>query len=224
MHESRSALREPPAGGFAGTFHALAREMGHDMLSMLRATRPVPDPDELDDPAVVRAAAGEQAAARALVETYGQRVFALVSRMLAGRDRAVIEDVAQDTFCDVFRKLRGWRPGGPARLSTWILTIAARRAIDELRRKRPEPIAMPEAVGTGRADDATRRRDVVAAIERGLAELSPELRAAFLLREYHELEYAEIASALAIDLGTVKSRLSRARAALRVALAEVRDE
>jgi RNA polymerase sigma-70 factor (ECF subfamily) len=198
--------------------------MGDDMLSVLRATRPVPDPDELDELAIARAVAGERAASRALVERYQLRVFALVSRMLAGRDRAVVEDVAQDTFLDVFRKLRGFAPGGAARLSTWILTIAARRAIDELRRRRPDPVAEPEAAGSARADDSARRREVAQAIEAALADLSPELRAAFLLREYHDLEYAEIASALAIDLGTVKSRLSRARAALRESLAEVHDE
>ena len=57
-----------------------------------------------------------------------------------------------------------------------------------------------------------------------MRELSPELRAAFLLREYHGLEYSEIARSLGIDLGTVKSRLARARAALRERLAEVRRE
>jgi RNA polymerase sigma-70 factor (ECF subfamily) len=191
---------------------------------MLRATRPAHDPDELDELAIVRAAAGERASSRALVECYQQRVIALVWRMLAGRDLAVVEDVAQDTFLDVFRKLRDFQPGGIARLSTWILTIAARRAIDELRRKRPEPVATPDAVDPARADDGARRREVAAAIEVALAELSPELRAAFLLREYHGLEYAEIASALAIELGTVKSRLSRARAALRESLMEVHDD
>ena len=56
-----------------------------------------------------------------------------------------------------------------------------------------------------------------------VADLSPEYRAAFLLREFHDLGYADIAGVLAIDVGTVKSRLARARTALRAALAEVRD-
>jgi len=201
--------------------------MGEDMLSVLRATRPVPEPDEPDELAelvITRAAAGDKAASRALVERYQVRVFALVSRMLAGRGRAAIEDVAQDAFLDVFRRLREFRSEGPARLSTWILTIAARRAIDELRRRRPEPRAEVEVAGAAHADTGARRREVAGAIEAALAELSPELRAAFVLREFHELEYAEIAEALAIDLGTVKSRLSRARAALRERLAEVHDD
>jgi RNA polymerase sigma-70 factor, ECF subfamily len=182
--------------------------------------------NELDERTLARAVRGDDDATRELVELYQERVFALTSRMLTGRGRATVEDVAQDTFLAVFRQLPGFDVRGPARLSTWILTIAARRAIDELRRRRPALV--PEldrtALGEARADDRARRRELVAAIEAALQELSPELRAAFLLREYHGLDYAEIARALAIDLGTVKSRLSRARAALRERLAEVHRE
>ncbi|HEX3759696.1 MAG TPA: sigma-70 family RNA polymerase sigma factor [Kofleriaceae bacterium] len=185
--------------------------------------RPPADDGEIDDRTLRLTVAGDRDAARTLVETYQQRVFALASRMLAGRGRATIEDAAQDTFLQVFRRLGTFRAAGPAKLSTWILTIAARRSIDELRRQRPALVADLEPVGDARGDDRAIRRELVVAIERALHELSPELRAAFLLREYHGLDYAEIASALAIDLGTVKSRLFRARAALRERLAEVHD-
>lgn len=178
---------------------------------------------ELDEPTLRLAIAGDRGASRALVEKYQVRVFALASRMLAGRGRATIEDVAQDAFLQVFRRLAAFAPGGPARLSTWILTITARRSIDELRKQRPALLADVERPSDARGDDRAIRKELVAAIEAALRELSPELRAAFLLREYHGLDYAEIASALSIDLGTVKSRLSRARAALRERLAEVHD-
>jgi RNA polymerase sigma-70 factor, ECF subfamily len=194
------------------------------MLGAVRTPRPARDGGELDEPTRQLAAAGDRDASRALVETYQRRVFALVSRMLAGRGRATIEDVAQDTFLVVFRRLGSFASNGAAKLSTWILTIAARRAIDELRKQRPALMAEIERTSDARGDDRAIRKELVAAIEAALRELSPELRAAFLLREYHGLEYAEIASALAIDLGTVKSRLSRARAALRARLAEVHDE
>ena len=178
---------------------------------------------ELDDVTVRRAARGDADAARALVERYQERVFALTSRMLSGRGRATVEDIAQDTFLAVFRQLPTFDPAGTASLSTWILTIAARRAIDEVRRQRPVLFAELDSERTSedRTDDRTHRRELAAAIEGALRELSPELRAAFLLREYHGLEYVEIAAALAIDLGTVKSRLSRARAGLRARLVEV---
>lgn len=177
---------------------------------------------ELDDVTLVRAQRGDRAAWRALVEHHQPAVFALLGRLLGGGRRAQVEDLAQETFLAVFRQLAGFSPLGPARLSTWILTIASRRAIDELRRRPASAIAAEDVAPAdpARPDDALARRRLARAIDRGLAELSPEYRAAFLLRELHGLDYAEIARALEIDAGTVKSRLSRARAALRAALAE----
>ena len=195
------------------------------MLPAVR-TAPLAGPDELDAATLSSAAAGDTAAGRSLVERYQGAVFALVSRMLWQRGRATIEDVAQDTFLRVFANLAAFDPRGEAKLSTWILTIASRRAIDELRRKRPASAspAELETPSIERADTRMKRRELIDALERALADLSPELRAAFLLREYHGLDYGEIARALGIPLDTVKSRLSRARAALREALAEVHDE
>ncbi|HVK74397.1 MAG TPA: sigma-70 family RNA polymerase sigma factor [Kofleriaceae bacterium] len=178
---------------------------------------------ELDDVTLRRAQRGDPAACRALVERYQGPVFALLGRLLGGGRRALVEDLAQETFLAVFRQLAGFAPLGPARLSTWILTIASRRAVDELRRRGAAPIAVDDVAAGDRADDALARRQLAQAIDRALAELSPEYRAAFVLRELHGLDYADIARALEIDLGTVKSRLARARAALRTALAEVHD-
>ncbi len=178
---------------------------------------------ELDDVTLARAQRGDRAAWRALVEHHQPAVFALLGRMLGGGRRAQVEDLAQETFLAVFRQLAGFSPLGTARLSTWILTIASRRAIDELRRRPASAIAAEEIATPAdgsRPDDSLARRRLARAIDRALAELSPEYRAAFLLRELHGLEYAEIARSLDIDPGTVKSRLSRARAALRIALAE----
>jgi RNA polymerase sigma-70 factor, ECF subfamily len=179
---------------------------------------------ELDEVTLRRAQGGDADAFRHLVRCYQDRVFALLSRLLGPGRRAAVEDLAQDTFLDVFRALGRFSSLGPARLSTWILTIASRRAIDELRRRPPviEPLDdhAQLAAGAG-ADEGARQTRLAAAIQRAIAELSPEYRAAFLLREYHGLEYADIARALEIDAGTVKSRLSRARAALRRTLAEV---
>ena len=185
---------------------------------------PRDETNELDELAIRRAANGDGAAARQLVERYQHRVFALVSRMLWRQGRATIEDIAQDTFLRVFQNLGKFEVDGPAKLSTWILTIAARRAIDELRRMRPTPTDDIRGASTDRTDADVQRKQLIAAIEAAVADLSPELRAAFLLREYHGLEYTEIARSLGIELGTVKSRLSRARMLLRERLAEVRDE
>lgn len=181
---------------------------------------------ELDELTLASAQRGNPRAKRALVERYQRPVLALVSRMLKGfGDSGLVEDVAQETFLRVFRALPSYDRNGPARLSTWILTIASHRSIDELRRRRLETRPLDptggDVEGDARADEAAERRMLARLIERAVQSLSPEYRAAFVLREYHGLEYVEIAEALSIDLGTVKSRLNRARQRLRQSLVEV---
>lgn len=179
---------------------------------------------EIDELTLARSARGDEAACRALVRRYERPVHALLGRMLGPAGRyGLVDDLAQETFLRVFRALPGFRTDGAARLSTWILTIATRLAVDELRKRRPDPSPLDAAkhVADGRrADDASVGLDLATRISRAIGALPPEQRAAFLLREYHELDYAEIARALDADVGTVKSRLSRARVALRAALAE----
>jgi RNA polymerase sigma factor (sigma-70 family) len=89
-------------------------------------------------------------------------------------------------------------------------------AVDRRSRSLPGEIAPAR----DRTDEPAERRQLAAAIDQALAGLAPPYRAAFVLRELHGLDYAEVALALGIDLGTVRSRLARARAALRAALAE----
>ncbi len=184
-----------------------------------------PAPAELDELTLARAQRGDERARRDLVVRYQRPVFALLSRMLYARGQQhALEDLAQDTFLRVFKALPGFDRGGPARLSTWILTIATNLAIDHLRRRRVPTDALGdtrEPPANETSDGEAERQRLADVLRRAIDDLSPEHRAAFLLREYHEFEYTEIASALQVDLGTVKSRLSRARAALRRSLEEV---
>lgn len=177
---------------------------------------------ELDEVTLRRAQRGDDSACRQLVERYQRPVFALLYRMLGAKRADRVEDLAQDTFLAVFRQLGGFATLGPARLSTWILTIATRRALDELRKRTSETDqAMPgDLVAAERADDRARGVEIADRVARAVMALPPEHRAVFLLRQYHDLEYADIARALDIDIGTVKSRLSRGRGALRAALAD----
>jgi RNA polymerase sigma-70 factor (ECF subfamily) len=183
----------------------------------------------LDDLTVARAARGDRQAFRTLVERYERPVFALLSRMLfrSGRE-SLVEDLAQETFVRVFRGLPEFGRDGRSNLTAWILTIATRLCIDELR-KRPlvlEPLdrAARDIPGTTRADHGRERVEVAQAIARAVAQLSPEFRATFLLREVHDMDYESIAQALRVDVGTVKSRLNRARLLLRRALQGIYDE
>src|SRR5262249_12237703 len=143
--------------------------------------------------------------------------------LLAGRARHRVEDLTQETFVRVLRALAKFDPSGPARLQTWILTIATRLALNELRR--PEPALLEhEPAARERADADAERRRLGAAIAAGVAALPDAQRAVLVLREYHDLDYAEIADVLELDVGTVKSRLSRARAQLRAHLSAALPE
>jgi RNA polymerase sigma-70 factor (ECF subfamily) len=182
----------------------------------------------VDEVTLARAARGDAGAFRTLVRAYEAPVFALLGRILLRRGgQALVEDLAQETFVRVYRALPGFGADGRLNLTAWILTIAARLAIDELRRqpRALEPFdAVEHADEAARADDEAERRRIGRAIERAVDDLSPEYRAAFLLREVHGLEYDAIAESLGIDIGTVKSRLWRARNALRAALAGIYHE
>src|SRR3954469_2340369 len=94
-------------------------------------------PDELDELTLRRAQRGDDRAWRDLIERFQPPVHALIWRLLAGRARHRVEDLVQETFVRVLRALPGFDLAGPASLSTWILTIATRLTLNELRR--PEP-------------------------------------------------------------------------------------
>jgi RNA polymerase sigma-70 factor (ECF subfamily) len=188
-----------------------------------------PRASELDDVTLARARRGEPAALTALVDCYSARIYALAGRMMAARPD-MVDDLAQETLVKVIRGVGGFDPGGPARLSTWILTVATRTCIDALRRPRAVSvedgwqggIAAPCAAGDPERDAQQRElsRLVVSAME----QLRPEQRAVLVLRAFHDFDYDEIARALSTEVGTVKSRLHRARAALRGAVARWEED
>lgn len=183
---------------------------------------------ELDAATVARAQQGDEAACRALVRRHQQPVFAVIARVLGPRGQlALVPDLAQETFLRVFRQLGRFAPEREGRLSSWILTIAARVALDELKRRRPQvglgrdAAEEVEARGVGGADatgEPLAEQEAKLQIERALAVMPPGQRAVLLLRVVNELSYEDIARQLDLEVGTVRSRLARARAALWQAL------
>lgn len=169
---------------------------------------------ELDDVTLRRAQQGERAALDLLVDRYHPMVHALVWRMACAQGESHVADLVQDSLVRVLQALPRFKLVGPARLSTWILTIVTRVVLND-RRRGPPPDAKFEPVAC--IDPATAAADVElgAAIAKAVLELPAAQRIAFVLREYHDLDYDEIAEALEVDVGTIKSRLSRARAAVR---------
>lgn len=176
---------------------------------------------ELDDLTVARARAGDEAALGALVDRYQRRLYALVARLMVTRPE-LIDDLAQESFVKVLRALPQWNPRGPARLSTWILTVATRTCLDVLRVKRPTAEEIPASLpAPSDLEHEAAQRQLGRRVQAALATLPEDMRAVVVLRAYHDFDYDEIAAALGLELGTVKSRLGRARIALREALGEM---
>ncbi|MEZ0313943.1 MAG: RNA polymerase sigma factor [Myxococcota bacterium] len=182
------------------------------------------DSTEIDDVTLERAKRGDPSARERFVKLYETRVFALVGRLLVTCP-AEVDDVAQEVFVRALGALGRVETRGESKISTWLLTIATRASIDVLRRtarsERRHGKAAHDTASfpdTEAFADMVTARDLDARIRRVLAELSHDHRAVLVLRAYHDLDYGEIAEVLGIDEGTVKSRLSRARTALKAEL------
>ncbi len=172
---------------------------------------------EIDRVTLARCQRSDQAACRLFLRTYQDGVFAMLHRMLAFKSsRAVVDELAQETFLRAFKALPKFNPDGPARVSTWLLTVASNLAIDELRRPRLiEPMSEAAEVVDESLHVTTEQRDLAMHVARAVAALAPDARETFVLSVYHECSHEEIAHTLRIEVGTVKSRLSRARDAVR---------
>ena len=149
-----------------------------------------------------RAQQGDSEAFRLLVEAYQTQVYRLALRMCG---EAAADDVTQEAFLAAWRALPEFR--GTCRFSTWLYRLTTNAAIDWLRREKRHR----------GMDDVTEAEQAEAqqAVRRALSRLSEEHRQVLLLRYMQELDYAEIAAALEISEGTVKSRISRAKMRLR---------
>jgi RNA polymerase sigma-70 factor (ECF subfamily) len=179
----------------------------------------VMDPDaEL----IERWQAGDESAFEALVRRHERRVFGLVLRMLGDREEAA--DVAQEAFLSLYR--HGHRFRREARFSTFVYRVAANAALNRRRtlgrkRAREQALAREQQAGfdvpTPHRDpeDATFGGEIQERVQQALLELQPDLRMAVVLYDIEGQSYSEIAEALRIPEGTVKSRIHRARNALR---------
>ncbi len=160
-----------------------------------------------------RLRAGDARAFEQLVATYQHRVFGVALRMLGSAAEA--EEVAQEAFLRAYRSLPEFR--GDAKLSTWLYAIVSRLCLNRLalgERKavrHGEEILLRVADPHGGPDAGAERGEMEAALHRAIAELAEDRRVVVILRDLEGLSYEEIAAALGIDLGTVRSRLHRAR-------------
>lgn len=173
---------------------------------------------------------GNLQAFEALVALYEKRAFNLALRMTGSMEDA--QDITQEAFIKVYTGLRQFR--GDAAFSTWLFRIVSNMCLDELRKRRrraalsiDEPIPQPDGeisrqLADLRADpqDAVEGNDLKRLVQQAILQLSADHRLIVVLRDLQGFSYEEIAGMLECSLGTVKSRLSRARTALRRALEE----
>jgi RNA polymerase sigma-70 factor, ECF subfamily len=177
----------------------------------------------LDDSGVVAAhLEGDGRAFGELVQRYQNRLLSFVYRTTGDRERA--EDLVQETFIRVYRHLH--RFDQAKKFSTWIYTIASNLAKNELRNRSRNPLVLFQTLmrnrdadarplewedNTYRPDDLFRKRHLKSLVDAAVEELPEHHRRVFVLREMEGKTYEEIAEITATNLGTVKSRLNRAR-------------
>jgi RNA polymerase sigma-70 factor (ECF subfamily) len=182
-----------------------------------------------DEELMAACVSGSQDAFRVLVERYQSRIINLVYRYIGDRNRA--EDIAQEVFLRVFVHRKRYRQSG--RFSTWIFTIAANLAKNEIRRivrlRGSVEIDTVEGTAGGPGNYITdgapgpdidvSRAELSSIVARAVRKLPPKYREALVLRDLEGLSYEEIGEILKIPGGTVRSRINRARLSLREKLA-----
>jgi RNA polymerase sigma-70 factor (ECF subfamily) len=159
---------------------------------------------------------GNLAAFGLLVRRYQNAVLCMTNNMI--RDRHEAEDLGQDVFVAAFQNLHKYEPGR-CMFSTWLLTIARNKCINQMRKKRPHPMAeLPQVPGGPTPHDNLENNELLEHLDRALADLPENQKTAFVLTEFVGLAADEVSFIEGVEAGTIRSRLSRAKAALRSSL------
>jgi RNA polymerase sigma-70 factor (ECF subfamily) len=188
---------------------------------------PAPSPGDTDLMLVERTVAGDHKAYELLVLKYQRRIERLIGRMV--RDTDLVEDIAQETFIRAFRALAQFR--GEAQFYTWLYRIAVNTAKKALVDMKRDPVVSESMLKGGDDDDETSgvenelttsetpetvlaAKEIAATVNSAMEALPDELRQAVTLREIEGLSYEEIAEVMNCPIGTVRSRIFRAREAI----------
>ncbi len=182
---------------------------------------------EIDLQTVRAAQRGDEDAARTLIERLHRPILATAYRFLGPRYREQIEDIGQEIFLKIFRALDRFDVDRGVKFTTWVYAFVRNHCFDVQKKKR-----IPETSLTGQDDEQLQveadapgppaqveTSELGERIEQAVAMLGEEQRMAFILREYEGLDYAQIAEVMSVSEGTIKSRLHRAKEALRLRLA-----
>lgn len=183
-----------------------------------------------DELLVQRAQGGDHASLCELIARYERRTYNLAYRLMG--NHADASDAAQEALVRICVRLDNFR--GDSAFSTWLFRVVTNTCLDELRRRGrlrhaslDEALPLEEGTVPRQATDSSEgpveyaeRLEVQAAVQRAINRLPDEYRVVVILRDLQGLTYQEIAAALHTTLGTIKSRLHRARQALRVIIAD----
>jgi RNA polymerase sigma-70 factor, ECF subfamily len=175
-----------------------------------------------DEELVARSNGGDPDSFNELIRRWERPIYALAYRQIGREEDA--RDVCQETFLRAYRALKGFR--GQAKFSSWLYRIAINLCRDWMRRERRTPVMQaPEDVDlmdlaaarepAESIEDRITRNDLSRAVERAMAVLPDEQRAAIVLKEYHGLTFQEIADLVGCPLSTVKTRLYQGLTVLR---------
>lgn len=165
-----------------------------------------------DQQLVKRVLGGQTEEFRSLVERHQPAVFRVAWGLLGNREEAC--DVTQEVFLSAFANLSSY-DASRAAMSTWLITFARNRCLNLLARRRPITSIEPDSIGEAPQSDPIVTQEIAEQLDRALAALPVDQRLAFLLAEIEEIPYAEIARIQSISIGTVKSRIHRAKRRLR---------
>ncbi len=163
---------------------------------------------------MARFRAGDHPAFDVLVARHERRIFNLAYRMLGRPEDA--RDATQEAFLSCFRRLDQFR--GDAKFTTWLYRIAVIACTDILRKPAARLLGDPEAAEPPPSPDHAEAAAIAVDVQRALMRVPGEFRVALIMHDVQGLAYEEIAEALGLPLGTVKSRLHRGRVALARAL------
>lgn len=216
-----SSSASNPEGALAGNPARSEPSEGYE-----KPSRPqVVDPEREHEMELVRRAQeGDREAFAELVEASGDRLYGFMLH-LAGGDGDLAAEFTQEAFVRAWEKIRLF--SGGSRFYTWLYRLARNRALDLMAKHKPLAVERDtlEAIGPGSRDPAElEREELREQVRRGIAELAPEQREIILLRDFEDLDYETIAGRLECAVGTVKSRLNRARTALRERLGHLAGE
>jgi RNA polymerase sigma-70 factor (ECF subfamily) len=172
-----------------------------------------------DTDLIARFRSGDAQAFAELVSRHERRVYNLAYRMLGRAEDA--RDATQDAFVSCYRNLGRFR--GDAAFGTWLHRIAVNACYDVLRKRPPDPVELTEATAGAGPGDVAEQAAVALDVQRALLTVPAEFRAVLIMHDIQALPYEDIALALGVPIGTVKSRLHRGRVALGQALGVTRS-